>query len=83
MYKALLQFYMKQNPKNTEEKYVFITDNKDMAGAIVSLQFKALFLAYNEQDEFTPDSFIAYMNEIEFEGTSRSSFVYVPACGNK
>lgn len=83
MYKALLQFYMRQNPKNTEEKYVFITDNKDMAGAIVSLQFKALFLAYNEQDEFTPDSFIAYMNEIEFEGTSRSSFVYVPACGNK
>lgn len=83
MYKMVFESYMRQEPRDAKEKYIFIIDNKDLANAILVLQFKVVFLSYNEQNEFTPDSFIVYMNEIEFKGTSRSSFVYVPACGSK
>ncbi len=83
MYKMVFESYMRQEPRDAKEKYIFIIDNKDLANAILVLQFKVVFLSYNEQNEFTPDSFIVRMNEIEFKGTSRSSFVYVPACGSK
>lgn len=79
MNKTIFAQYLTQEPKNVEEKYIFLLDNKDLASAIV-LEFKALLLADDEENIYTVDSFIEYMNEIEFKGTFRTDFIYVPAC---
>jgi len=53
MYKMVFESYMRQEPRDAKEKYIFIIDNKDLANAILVLQFKVVFLSYNEQNEFT------------------------------
>ncbi len=79
MNKTIFAQYLTQEPKDLKEKYIFILDDKNLASAII-LEFKALLLADDEENLHTVDSFIEYMNEIEFKGTFRTDFIYVPAC---
>lgn len=80
MYRTLFQSYMKQEPKNVKEKYIFITDNKELANAMFALGFKVLLLSRDEENEYTAESFIQYMREIEFKGTFRSDYIYALVC---
>lgn len=80
MYKSLFQSYMKEEPKNAKEKYIFITDYKELANATFALGFKVLLLSRDEENEYTVESFIQYMREIEFKGTFRSDYIYALAC---
>lgn len=80
MYRTLFQSYMKQEPKNIKEKYIFITDNKELANAMFALGFKVLLLSRDEENEYTAESFIQYTQEIEFKGTFQSDYVYALAC---
>ncbi len=79
MNKTIFAQYLTQEPKDLKEKYIFILDDKNLASAII-LEFKALLLADDEENLHTVDSFIECMNEIEFKGTFRTDFIYVPAC---
>ncbi len=80
MYKSLFQSYMKEEPKNAKEKYIFITDYKELANVMFALGFKGLLLSRDEENEYTVEDFIQYMKEIEFKGTFQSDYIYALAC---
>ena len=80
MYKSLFQSYMKEEPKKAKEKYIFITDYKELANAMFALGFKVLLLSRDEENEYTVEDFIQYMKEIEFKGTFQSNYVYALTC---
>ena len=71
---------MKEEPKNAKEKYIFITDYKELANAMFALGFKVLLLSRDEENEYTVEDFIQYMQEIEFKGTFQSDYVYALTC---
>lgn len=84
MYKALFQSYLKQMPQNAVDKYIFIVDNKDIADAIfITREFKTLLLLPDEKNAYSTNGFIEYMKKVEFDGTYRGDYVYVPACQSK
>ena len=58
----------------------FITDYKELANAMFALGFKVLLLSRDEENEYTVEDFIQYMQEIEFKGTFQSDYVYALTC---
>lgn len=84
MNKALFVRYMENEPTNTNEKYIFIVDNQEISQAIVFLGFKSVFLAREDSEyQYSLNTFIAYLNKINYKGKFRTSYTYVPACSTK
>ncbi|WP_195231630.1 hypothetical protein [Coprococcus comes] len=51
MNKNFLEHYMKTKPETTEQKYLFLVDNQDMAFAIISAGYAVVTLM-NGQDAY-------------------------------
>ena len=83
MNKNFLEHYMKTKPETTEQKYLFLIDNQDIAFAILSAEYPAVTLLYGQQGYHDIDSFIEYMDEIAYTGTYQMDYIYVPACSSK
>lgn len=84
MNKALFVRCMENEPTNTNEKYIFIVDNQEISQAIVFLGFKSVFLAREDSKyQYSLNTFIAYLDEINYKGKFRTSYTYIPACGTK
>lgn len=83
MIKNFLEHYMKTKPETTEQKYLFLVDNQDMAFAIISAGYPAITLMNGQDAYHTVDSFIEYMDEISCTGTYQMDYIYVPACSSK
>ena len=76
--------YMENEPTNVNEKYIFIVDNQEISQAIVFLGFKSVFLAREDSEyQYSLNTFIAYLDEINYKGKFRTSYTYIPACGTK
>lgn len=83
MNKNFLEHYMKTKPETTEQKYLFLVDNQDIAYALIYAGYPVIFLI-NRQDAYhSVDSFIEYMDEIACTGTYQMDYIYVPACSSK
>ena len=76
---------MKMDPKTPEKKYLFIVDDRELAEAICCAGFLAFpILEYStDENDFSMDSFLNYMDSIAFSGTSHMDYVYVVACSSK
>ncbi len=83
MNKSFLEHYMKTKPETTEQKYLFLVDDQDMAFAIISAGYPAITLMNGQDAYHSVDSFIKYMDEIACTGTYQVDYVYVPACSSK
>lgn len=80
MNKSFLEHYMKTKPETTEQKYLFLVDNLDIAYALIYAGYPAIFLINRSDAYHSVDSFIEYMDEIACTGTCQMDYVYVPAC---
>ena len=76
---------MKMEPETPEQKYMFIVDNRELAEAISCVWFPAVpILDYSSnENDFTLESFLEYLNSIAFSGTCHMDYVYVTACSSK
>lgn len=83
MNKKFLKHYMTTEPKTTEQKYIFLVDNENIAMNIVASGYLAVTLIPDNDAYYSIDSFLMYMNEISFMGKCRSDYCYVPACASK
>ena len=83
MNKSFLEHYMKTKPETTEQKYLFLVDNLDIAYALIYAGYPAIFLINRSDAYHSVDSFIEYMDEIACTGTCQMDYVYVPACSSK
>lgn len=83
MNKSFLEHYMKTKPETTEQKYLFLVDNLDIAYALIYAGYPAIFLINRSEAYHSVDSFIEYMHEIACTGTCQMDYVYVPACSSK
>lgn len=83
MNKKFLKHYMTTEPKTTEQKYIFLVDNENIAMNIVASGYLAVTLIPDNEAYYSIDSFLMYMNEIAFMGKCRSDYCYVPACASK
>lgn len=83
MNKKFLKHYMTTEPKTTEQKYIFLVDNENIAMNIVASGYLAVTLIPDNDAYYSIDSFLMYMDEIAFMGKCRSDYCYVPACASK
>ena len=83
MNKMYFQQYLETEPESTNDKYIFLVSNKDLALAIINVGYKAVALIQEDNNFYDVDGFIDYMAGIAFGGTCRSDFVYVPSCETK
>lgn len=83
MNKKFLEHYMTTEPKTTEQKYIFLVDNENIAMNIVASGYLAVTLIPDNDAYYSIDSFLMYMDEIAFMGKCRSDYCYVPACASK
>ena len=83
MNRKFLDHYMTTEPKTTEQKYIFLVDNENLALNIVSGGYAAVALVPGSDAYYSVDSFLAYMNEIAYQGKCRSDYCYIPACSVK
>lgn len=82
MNKAILQNYLKTEPSNAKEKYIFLIDDKNAALAIISAGFKAVALI-KEEGFVDVEGFVSYLKEISFSGTYMNDYIFVTACKTK
>lgn len=84
MNKAFFKHYMSAEPANAKEKYIFITDNEEIAQSIILAGFKSVFLANEDSEyQYSIDTFLNYLDEIAYKGKCRTDYTYIPACGTK
>lgn len=84
MNKAFFKHYMSAEPTNAKEKYIFITDNEEIAQSIILAGFKSVFLANEDSEyQYSIDTFLNYLDEIAYMGKCRTDYTYIPACGTK
>lgn len=83
MNKKFLEHYMTTEPKTTEQKYIFLVDNENIAMNIVASGYLAVTLIPDNDAYYSIDSFLMYMDEIAFMGKCCSDYCYVPACTSK
>lgn len=83
MNKLFLEHYMHTTPENTEQKYIFLTDDREIGFNIIAAGYKAVLILEQEDGYYNVDSFISYMDKIMLTGTSQSEYCYVPACSEK
>ena len=83
MNKNFLEHYMKTKPETTEQKYLFLVDNQEIAYALLYAGYPAIYLTTRQEAYHSTDSFIEYMDEIACTGTYQMDYVYVPACSSK
>ena len=83
MNKNFLEHYMKTKPETTEQKYLFLVDNLDIAYALIYAGYPAIFLINGSDAYHSSNSFIEYMDDIACTGTYQMDYVYVPACSSK
>lgn len=75
-FRAWAENYMKADLQEKTDKYLFIVSDQDLWMQIVTNNFRSLCLS----DETDITEFIDYMDEIQFEGTNRSDYMYVLCC---
>jgi P4 family phage/plasmid primase-like protien len=84
MNKAFFKHYMSAEPANAKEKYIFITDNEEIAQSIILAGFKSVFLANEDSEyQYSIDTFLNYLDEIAYKGKCRTDYTYIPACSTK
>ena len=83
MNKLFLEHYMHTASEGTEQKYIFLTDDREIAFNIIAAGYKAVLILEQEDGYYNVDSFITYMDKIMLTGTYQSEYCYVPACFEK
>ena len=83
MNKLFIEHYMHTVPEGTEQKYIFLTDDREIAFNIIAAGYKAVLILEQEDGYYNVDSFITYMDKIMLTGTYQSEYCYIPACFEK
>lgn len=83
MNKKFLEQYMKTEPTTTDKKYLFLVDSQDVAFAIISSGYCAVWLSSESEYYYDLESFLEYMDKIAMAGTYQMDYCYVPACLRK
>lgn len=66
-----------------DKKYMFIVDNVDLALSIIDAGFNVVALQNDSEGYFSLDGLMEYLSSIEFRGTCRMDYMFVPACSTK
>lgn len=74
---------MATQPTSSEQKYIFLVDNPELAFSIIAAGYQSTALLSNNDGYFSIDSLQEYMTAIAFQGLHRSDYCYIPACSTK
>lgn len=83
MNKLFLEHYMHTAPEETEQKYIFLADDREIGFNIIAAGYKAVLILGQEDGYYDVDSFITYMDKIMLTGTYQSAYCYISACSEK
>ena len=83
MNKAIIAKQIRRPPGTSEKAYIFLSDNKAICEAIVTVGFLSLYVAPSGEQFFTEDSFCEFVRDTVHMGTEIASYVFVLACFRK
>lgn len=84
MNKRIFDNMIRKPPQSSKGRYLFISDNKSICEAIVTVGFRCIYIDSRESEAFFDvDSFCDRIQDLIFAGTSLSDYVFVPACFRK
>ena len=86
MNKNYMMEYLSHEPADLYSSYIFLTDDRDLALMIAGSGFGAQALLEDPDDQdqfFSVDSFISYLESPKCLYTCRINYTYVPACFQK
>ena len=80
---ATFKRLIESQPESPEQKYIFLTDNEDLASNVLLAGFRSLVFADEREGFFNLDSFLNYLDSIELVGTCLMQYLFVPSCLSK
>lgn len=84
MNKKIFEKLIKAPPADQRKRYIFLSDNKAICEAIVTVDFSSVYIsAKNSEFFFDADSFCGFLREKSNTGTSLIEYVFVLACFRK
>lgn len=84
MNKKIFENMIRKPPQSDKGKYIFLSDNKAICEAIVTVGFRCVYIDIRESEAFFDvDSFCSNIKNLLFSGTSLSEYVFVPSCFRK
>lgn len=80
--KDIFQTFMKLEnaPRKAEERYIFILDNRELGKNIFIAEYRQVVLQKNDENFFTVDSFIEYVDGLQLNGTALTDYTFIIAC---
>lgn len=84
MNKKIFDNMIQKPPQSSKAKYVFLSDNKAICEAIVTVGFRCVYIDSRESEAFfDAESFCARIKELIFSGTNLTEYIFVPSCFRK
>jgi len=81
--RKIFESFMHTEPKSTEERYLFVVDNADLALNILGAGFRSVAILEDWEGFFSFEEFRDYLGSTELLGSCRMDHIYVSACGTK
>lgn len=82
MNKKIFEHWINEEPDSDESRYIFLSDNKIMCESIVTVGFRAVYLAPKSGDFFDLNDLKIFL-ENHMYGFATPDLVYVPCCLRK
>ena len=83
MNREIISKMIKKPPASPERGYIFVSDNKSICEAIITVGYTALYIAGSGDSFFTADSRCDFVREKVNTGTSLGEYTFVLACFRK
>lgn len=72
---------LKAPPKSEKKKYIFVSDNRKICEAIVTVGYNAMYISRAASaDFFTADTFVEFVRDTANTGTDIMEYVFVLCC---
>lgn len=84
MNKKIFENMIRKPPQSPKAKYVFLSDNKAICEAIVTVGFRCVYIDGRESEAFfDAESFCAKIKDLAFSGSNLADYIFVPSCFRK
>ena len=82
MNRKILEHWMSREINKEEDRYIFISDNKRICEAIMTVNFCSVYLTSVSSDFFELDGFKTFLKD-RLYGCNLDQYVFVPCCLRK
>lgn len=74
---------IRKTPESPKESYIFVNDNLDICKAILTVEFRSLYISKTGDAYFTAESFCEFIRDVSESETEIMKYTFVLACYRK